>query len=103
MIDLSSSALISAALAMVAGVIFALVYRFVMKTIVPKKPHGAVHNIGTNDRAIRCVVGVALLVWAMLTGWNWWLMFFSGFCFFEAAFSWCGMYAALGKNTCPMP
>lgn len=102
MIDFSSSVLIFAAFAMVAGILFAFVYRAAMKTFASKKPHGAVRNIGTNDRVVRLVVGIALLVWAMLTGWSWWLVFFSGFCFFEAAFSWCGMYAALGKNTCPM-
>lgn len=103
MIDFSSSALIFAASALLSGVVFALVYRAVMKTFAAKKPHGAVHNIGMNDRVVRLVVGIALLIWAMLTGWSWWLVFFAGFCFFEAAFSWCGMYAALGKNTCQMP
>lgn len=103
MIDFSSSSLIFAASAMVSGIFFALLYRALMKTFAAKKPHGAVHNIGKRDRIVRLVVGIALLAWAMLTGWNWWLVFFSGFCFFEAAFSWCGMYAALGKNTCPMP
>jgi hypothetical protein len=30
------------------------------------------------------------------------LIFFSGFALFEALFSWCGFYAALGKSTCPI-
>lgn len=29
-------------------------------------------------------------------------IFFSGFAFFEAIFSWCGFYATIGKNTCPV-
>jgi len=103
MIDFSVPSLIPAVSAMIAGAAFAFVYRAVLKVFVPKKPHGATRNIGTNDRIVRLLLGIALLVWAMLTSWSWWLVFFSGFCFFEAAFSWCGMYAALGKNTCPMP
>jgi Na+-transporting NADH:ubiquinone oxidoreductase subunit NqrB len=47
-------------------------------------------------------IGIALLVWAITTSWNPLLIFFSGFLFFEALFSWCGLYAALGKNTCPL-
>jgi len=30
------------------------------------------------------------------------LIFISGFCTFETIFSWCGFYAAIGKNSCPL-
>jgi len=41
-------------------------------------------------------------LWAITTTWSPILIFFSGFAFFEAIFSWCGFYAAMGKNTCPV-
>ncbi len=61
-----------------------------------------VKNIGKADRLLRLAIGVGLLLWAMLTTWSPILIFFSGFALFEAVFSWCGFYAALGKNTCPV-
>ena len=39
---------------------------------------------------------------AITTTWSPILIFFSGFALFEAIFSWCGFYAAMGKNTCPV-
>ncbi len=59
-------------------------------------------NIGKSDRIIRLAIGVALLLFAITTSWSPILIFFSGFAVFEAMFSWCGFYAALGKNTCPV-
>ena len=59
-------------------------------------------NIGKSDRLFRLAIGIALLLFAILTTWSPVLIFFSGFALFEAIFSWCGFYAALGKNTCPV-
>jgi hypothetical protein len=65
-------------------------------------------NIGTSDRLLRVAIGATLLLVAITTTWSPILIFFSGlilslskgFALFEAIFSWCGFYAALGKNTC---
>jgi len=57
-------------------------------------------NIGKTDRLIRLIIGIGLLLWAMLTSWSPLLIFISGFCIFEAVFSWCAFYAAIEKNTC---
>ncbi len=59
-------------------------------------------NIGKSDRLIRLAIGVGLLLWTMLTTWSPILIFLSGFAFFEAIFSWCGIYDVMGKNTCPI-
>ena len=66
------------------------------------KDGGAHKNIGKSDRLLRAAIGVGLLLWAITTTWSPILIFFSGFTIFEAVFSWCGFYAALGKNTCPV-
>ena len=64
---------------------------------------GKIHkNIGRTDRLLRLAIGVGLLLFAILTTWIPIVIFFSGFAIFEAIFSWCGFYAALGKNTCPV-
>ncbi len=84
------------ALAFIVG----FVYRSVLRRFAAKTTYGAAHNIGTYDRWLRVVIGVVLLYIAVETTWSFVLIFFSGFCLFEAMFSWCGYYAAIGKNTC---
>jgi len=85
----------------VLAFIFGFIYRAILKKFVRNTARGAGKNIGNKDRMIRVVIGVALLLIAITTTWSPWLLFFSGLAFFEAIFSWCGFYAALGKNTCP--
>lgn len=84
------------------AVIFGFAYRAVLKRLARGTVRGVGQNIGKPDRTVRFVLGVALLLWAITTTWSPLLLFFSGFCFFEAAFSWCGFYAALGRTTCPV-
>ena len=81
--------------------IVGFLYRFLLKKFAKGTARGAGKNIGKYDRIIRLVIWIGLLVWAITTSWSPWLIFFSGFALFEAIFSWCGFYAALGKNTCP--
>jgi hypothetical protein len=78
-----------------------IVKRFVRKTS-KKSARSSVNNIGTTDRFFRAVIGIILFIWAVTTSWSPILFFFSGFCFFEAVFSWCAFYQAIGKNTCPI-
>ena len=92
-------------LAFIVGFIYrAILKKFAKSSSLPaealaKEGRGA-KNIGTSDRLIRFAIGVGLLLWAITTTWSPILIFFSGFAFFEAIFSWCGFYAAMGKNTC---
>lgn len=88
--------------AFLSGFVFGLAYRFLLKKFAKSSPHGIQRNIGVPDRILRAMIGVGLLVWAIFAGWSPILLFFSGFTFFEAIFSWCGLYAALGKNSCPL-
>lgn len=85
---------------LLAGIV-GLIYRAILKKFAKNSPRGATHNIGKADRLLRLAIGVGLLLWAITTTWSPILIFFSGFAFFEAIFSWCGFYAAMGKNTCP--
>ena len=80
---------------------FGFFYRWLLKTFAKGSVRGVSSNIGKYDRAIRYAFWLGLLVWAITTTWSPWLLFFSGFALFEALFSWCGLYAALGRNTCP--
>ena len=86
------------ALAAIVG----LLYRFVLKKMAERSVRRLSKNIGTPDRLLRLAIGVVLLIIAITTSWSLILIFASGFTVFEAAFSWCGLYAALGKNTCPI-
>jgi hypothetical protein len=89
------------ALYILAGIAL-IIYRAIMRRVAKNTPRGGAKNIGTGDRLLRVGIGIALLLWAITTSWNPLLIFLSGFVFFEALFSWCGLYAALGKNTCPV-
>lgn len=82
--------------------IVGLVYRTILKMFAKNSPRGATRNIGKGDRILRLAIGVGLLLFAILTTWSPILIFISGFAIFEALFSWCGFYAAIGKNTCPI-
>jgi len=82
--------------------IFGFLYHLIMKKIATNSIRGVGKNIDKKDRLIRALLGVVLLLWAITTSWNPVLIFFAGFCFFEAIFSWCGFYAAIGKSTCPI-
>lgn len=86
----------------VLAVVVGLVYRFVLQRVAKGTVRGVRKNIGSRDRLLRVAIGVGLLMWAITTTWNPLIIFLSGFAFFEALFSWCGFYAALGKNTCPI-
>ena len=82
--------------------IFGFVYRAILKRFAKNTPRGLYKNIGKSDRVARAAIGAILIVLAITTSWNPIIIFLSGFCFFEAVFSWCGFYAAIGKNTCPI-
>ncbi len=79
-----------------------LLYRAILKKFSKNSPRGATRNIGKPDRLLRLAISAGFLLWAITTTWSPLLIFLSGFAFFEGIFSWCGLYAALGKNTCPM-
>ena len=81
--------------------VFGFLYRWLMKSFTTKK-FGKPRNIGRYDRLLRALLGVVIFVFAIMTSWSPLLFFFSGFCFFEAIFSWCGFYAAIGRDTCPI-
>ncbi|MBM3579888.1 MAG: DUF2892 domain-containing protein [Alphaproteobacteria bacterium] len=82
--------------------IVGLLYRVILKKFAKNSVRGVMHNIGKADRLLRLAIGAGLLLWAITTSWNPIIVFFSGFAFFEVLFSWCGFYAAIGKNTCPV-
>ncbi len=82
--------------------IVGFLYRFLLKKFAKGSVRGAHKNIGKYDRLIRLAIWIGLLIWAITTSWNPILLFFSGFALFEALFSWCGIYAAIGKNSCPI-
>jgi len=83
--------------------IVGFIYRLIMKIRSRKTSNkSGAKNINKRDRIIRAILGAILLILAITTVWNPILIFLSGFCIFEAIFSWCGFYATIGKNTCPV-
>lgn len=84
--------------------IFGFILKFIIKKVQTKRAMAGVmtksKNIGTRDRLARLAIGLAMLLFAMLTTWNMILIFISGFCVFESLFSWCVFNQMIGKNTC---
>ncbi len=89
------------AMYVLAGIV-GLLYRFIVRKFAKNTVRGVSRNIGRSDRLVRLLIGLALLLWAITTTWSPILIFLSGFAVFESLFSWCGLYAAMGKNTCPV-
>ncbi len=95
--------IISAILWILGGALFALGYRLIHKRLAkPGALTSGSKNIGKKDRIARVIIGVVLLVLAYNANLDPGALFFAGFAFFEAAFSWCGLYALMGRNTCPI-
>jgi hypothetical protein len=64
-------------------------------------------NVGTIDRALRLIVGLALIAWALgwigpVTSWNWigWIGIVA---VGTALLGTCPAYTLLGVSTCPAP
>lgn len=87
---------------LVLSFIFGFIFSLVMKKFAKGKVRRKTMNIGTNDRVIRLLLGITLFLWAVTTNWSGIVIFAAGFCLFEAIFSWCGLFALMGKNTCPI-
>lgn len=83
---------------------FGFAYRWLVRKFVKAKPgtRPVSKNINTRDRLLRAGIGLALLLLAIFTTWHPLLLFASGFCFFEALFSWCLFNQLTGKNSCPL-
>ena len=58
-------------------------------------------NIGTSDRLLRFIIGLALLAFGVWQH-SWLAIAFALFTFYEALASWCVFYQFIGKNTCPV-
>ena len=62
-------------------------------------------NVGTLDRIIRIIAGVALLTYTFgypaQTGWNW-VGFIGVVPILTAVFGTCPLYSLIGVNTCPV-
>ncbi len=86
----------------VLAFLFGFIYRALLKRFASGSARRVDHNIARSGRVVRAALGLGLLLLAVLTSWHPLLLFVSGFCFFEAMFSWCGLNAALGRNECPL-
>lgn len=84
----------------ILGVCAGALYRKIMQSCARPGAGRGSKNIDKSGRLLRCAAGIGLLVWALTTSWNPFLIIISGFTFFEALAGWCGLYAALGRTTC---
>lgn len=100
--------LLTAATYLSGGFCFAFLYRLIFKFIISRLkgtrkavPHTKHRNLGLRDRLVRLGIAIGFVALAAATSWNPILLLGAGFSLFESIFSWCALYALLGKNTCP--
>lgn len=55
-------------------------------------------NVGTVDKYIRIIIGVALVVLGLVTN-MWWLYIIAAIAFITAFLNFCGLYTLLGIST----
>lgn len=89
-------------LAFLGGFLFGFMLRRLLRNVSRNKVRRSSRNIGSPDRLLRLLIAVGLFAWAAFSSWSPTLLFFSGFTLFEATNKWCALYAAMGKNTCPL-
>ncbi len=82
---------------LVIGFGFGFLYRHIHLTAFESN---LTRNIGALDRFVRLLLACGLLGAGLFT-WSPFVLFFSGFLFFEAFAGWCALYALIGKSTCP--
>lgn len=95
------------AIPLVLGFVSGFVIRFIMKFLVPqsltKRLKSRGKNLGVMDRVMRATIGVICVAAAIyIPERQFGLLLIAGFTFFESIFSWCVLYNAVGKNTCPI-
>jgi hypothetical protein len=90
------------AIILVLSFVFGFIFSFIMRKYTKGKVRRRANNIGTSDRLLRFSIFAVLFLTAVTTTWNGIYIFVAGFCLFEAIFSWCVLYALMGKNTCPI-
>lgn len=86
----------------VLAFIFGFVYRFIARKLAKSQTGKMVKNMNKKDRLIRLIAGIVFLLIEIFTTWNMGWIFISGVLVFQAVFSWCFVYQAIGKNTCPV-
>lgn len=60
-------------------------------------------NVGTVDRALRVIIGIALLLAGWLGSFGIVGIIIGAVLLFTGLFSFCPIYSALGKSTCEQP
>ncbi len=59
-------------------------------------------NMGSLDRLLRVILGIALLAWAFLGTGDWHMLGWIGIVpLATAAIGWCPLYTIIGVSTCP--
>jgi hypothetical protein len=92
---------VSLALALAAGALLALISRRLIRLFKKKSAVPIRRNLGRPDRLYRLVIAVISLA-AGLILWSPILQLVAGYVLFEAVAGWCVVYAAMGRNTCPI-
>lgn len=88
----------------IIGMGIAVGQRYIMRNIKMRlndKRTAAHNNIGTADRIVRFLIATAALTYGIYAGSEIALVI-SGYTYYEAFAKWCGFYALIGRNSCPL-
>lgn len=88
----------------IIGTGIAVSQRYIMRNIKMRsndKRTAAHNNIGTADRIVRFLIATSTLAYGIYAG-NEIAFVISGYTYYEAFAKWCGLYALMGRNSCPL-
>lgn len=92
---------IYAGLLLLIGLLVAYLHRLIMKRFTKGNKNPSYKNIGKSDRIGRFVIFIILFL-AGLYFWIPILYLAAGYVLYEVFAGWCGFYAIIGRNTCPI-
>lgn len=91
-------------LSFMAGIAVALIQRYIMRNMRfnKKDQRTAAHNnIGVAGRVLRFCIATTAFAYAVYTG-SEIAFIIAGYTYYEAFAKWCGFYALIGRNSCPL-
>lgn len=86
------------------GIGIAIGQRYIMRNIKMRSNNqrtAAHKNIGTTDRIVRYLIATGALLYGIYAG-SEIAFIIAGYTYYEAFLKWCGFYALIGRNSCPL-
>ncbi len=89
-------------LMILVGLVVGVIYRFIMTKYVKNPRKNLSKNIGVGDRWVRFGLSIVFFFVGLFNLSNPIFLIVCGFLLYETFSSWCGLFAVIGKSSCPI-